>query len=231
MSQRHWLLGVACACALAGCVSQPVRAPIANLPDGERAQAEQAQATREAALAQRSHWSLQGRAAISRGDKGGSGRIEWQQDGDAYQLALSAPVTRQSWRLIGDAAKARVEGLEGGPREGADASQLLLEATGLEIPVAALASWARGARAETARFGSATLEFDARRQLVRLVQAGWTIDYLTWQAAAGSVPRLPMRLNAQRGDAKVRLIVDAWDEDARGQEALGEGAEDRPVTP
>lgn len=226
MSLRQGLLGVAWAFTLAGCVSQPVRVPVANLPAAERIQAEQAQTEREAELAQHPRWSLQGRAAISRTDKGGSGRIEWQQVGDSYRLSLSAPVTRQSWRLIGDSAQARIEGLDGGPVEGADASQLLLEATGLEIPVAALASWARGARAEPGRFGPAVLEFDANRRLARLTQGGWTIDYLGWQVAAGGVPSLPMRLNAARGDAKVRLIVDAWDE-----EAQDEAAEGLPATP
>jgi outer membrane lipoprotein LolB len=195
---------------LAACVSQPVRAPVAMLPAAERAQAEAAQAAREAVLAGQPAWTLAGRAAISRGDKGGSGRIDWRQDGDAYRLSLSAPVTRQSWQLSGDATQARIEGLEGGPREGPDASELLLAATGLEVPVEALASWARGARADEARFGTARLEFDARRRLARLVQAGWTIDYVAWQPDGARPVVLPTRLDAGRGDARVRLIVDAW---------------------
>lgn len=199
-----------CALALAACVSQPLRAPIAALPAGERTLAEAAQVRREAALSRQPSWTLQGRVAISRGDNGGSGRIDWRQEGDRYALALSAPVTRQSWRLTGDGAGARIEGLDGGPREGPDAAQLLLVATGLEVPVAALASWARGARAQEALFGPAQLHFDARRRLVRLQQGGWTIDYVTWAPAAQDPPGLPLRLNAERGDARVRLIVDAW---------------------
>jgi outer membrane lipoprotein LolB len=204
------LAGLACALSLAACVSQPVRAPIAALPAADRGQAEARQAAREAELARQPAWTLAGRAAISRGDRGGSGRIDWRQDGEAYRLSLSAPVTRQSWQLSGDAAQARIEGLDGGPRAGSDASQLLLDATGLEVPVAALSSWVRGARADEARFGAARLEFDAQRRLARLVQAGWTIDYVAWQTDAGTSPVLPTRLNAERGDARVRLIIDAW---------------------
>jgi outer membrane lipoprotein LolB len=204
------LLTASCALALAACASQPLRAPVASLPAAERERAEQAQAAREQALARDGAWSLQGRAAITRGDKGGSGRIDWRQDGGTYTLALSAPVTRQSWRLLGDETGARIEGLDGGPREGGDASRLLLEAAGLEVPVDALASWVRGARAEQGRFGPARLEFDAGHRLARLVQGGWTIDYVAWQSVQPGVPALPTRLNAERGEAQVRLIVDSW---------------------
>lgn len=201
---------MACVLSLAACASQPLRAPVATLPAAERERAEATQAAREAVLAGQSTWTLAGRAAISRGENGGSGRIDWRQDGEAYRLSLSAPVTRQSWQLVGDATQARIEGLDGGPRQGPDASQLLLEATGLEVPVAALASWTRGARADESRFGAARLEFDARHRLARLVQGGWTIDYVAWQAETGATPALPTRLNAKRGDARMRLIVDAW---------------------
>lgn len=207
---RRLLAAAACALVLAGCASQPLRTPVAVLSAAERAAAEAGQAGREAALARHPRWSLQGRAAITRGDKGGSGRIDWRQDDDRYTLALSAPVTRQSWRLVGDGGGARIEGLQGGPREGQDAAQLLLEATGLEVPVAALSSWARGARADADGFGPAQLQFDVQGRLARLVQGGWTIDYLAWLPVAGDGPALPTRLNARRGDAEVRLIVDAW---------------------
>lgn len=208
--ERHLLVAAACALALAGCASQPLRTPVAVLSAAERVAAEAGQAGREAALARQPRWSLQGRAAITRGDKGGSGRIDWRQDDDRYTLALSAPVTRQSWRLVGDGDGARIEGLQGGPREGRDAAQLLLEATGLEVPVAALSSWARGARADDGSFGPAQMQFDVQGLPARLVQGGWSIDYLAWQPAAGDGPALPTRLNARRGDAEVRLIVDAW---------------------
>ncbi|MFB8831670.1 lipoprotein insertase outer membrane protein LolB [Azotobacter sp. CWF10] len=38
----------------------------------------------------------------------------------------------------------RLEGLAGGPRDGEDAQQLLLEATGWDIPVNQLPEWIRG---------------------------------------------------------------------------------------
>ena len=205
MSMRGRLLfAILGAGLLAGCVTTAPRAP---LPPAERAAAVARQQAREAVLARHAQWNLQGRVALSNGQRGGSGRIDWQQDGDAYQVALSAPVTRQSWRIEGEAGSARLEGLEGGPRSGPDATQLLREATGWEIPVQALASWVRGARATQG--GPAQLQFAGDGRLARLQQDGWTLDYGDWRQQPAGV-ELPMRINAGRGEARVRLVVDDW---------------------
>jgi outer membrane lipoprotein LolB len=148
--------------------------------------------------------------AISNAGKGGNGRIDWQQEQARYVVALSAPVTRQSWRLSGDTQSeaGRLEGLEGGTREGEDAEALLLEATGWEIPVNALAEWVRGLPAEGVP--NPAQSFSGEGHLRALEQAGWRIDYLEWFESVGGQPVMPRRIEAARGPAKVRLIIDRW---------------------
>lgn len=201
-------IGVLCAALLSACVARPVRnvlPPIAGSPETHQSQ-------REAGLATKTHWSLQGRVALSNGRDGGSGRIDWSQDAARYAVSLSAPITRQSWRLSGDDQGAQLEGLEGGTRVGADPAELLREATRWEIPVTALSSWVRGLRA-AADHGPAQLQFGTDGRLSRIEQGGWTIDYSGWQAGAAGV-ELPNRLNARRGDASVRLVIDSWGSDS-----------------
>lgn len=203
------VLACAAAVLLTACVAQPVRRA---LPPAQSAAAEAQQAAREDALRRQPAWSLQGRIAVSSGRNGGSGRIDWNQDGARFEVALSAPVTRQSWRLVGTATSARLEGLQGGTREGPDAAALLRDATGWEIPVTALAQWVRGVRAQGVGTASATYGLDGR--LLRLEQGGWTLDY-HWPApspdtTAANGPPLPTRLDARRGEASMRLIVDQW---------------------
>ncbi|HEX2082878.1 MAG TPA: lipoprotein insertase outer membrane protein LolB [Xanthomonadaceae bacterium] len=192
--------------ALAACATQPPR-PALPAVAGDPAQHQQ---QREVALTAAPSWSLAGRVALSNGRDGGSGRLDWHQAGPRYEVALSAPVTRQSWRLSGSPGEALLEGLEGGPRQGSDATALLREATRWEIPVEALASWVRGVRADEARFGAARLQFGDDGRLSQLEQGGWRIDYTGWQSVAGMPVELPHRLNAVRGEARVRLIVDQW---------------------
>lgn len=203
-------LAIAAAAALlAACAAQPLRQA---LPPVQSVAAEARQVAREQALRQQPAWSLQGRIAVSNGRNGGSGRIDWIQAGGRFEVSLSAPVTRQSWRLVGDAASARLEGLDGGTREGPDAAALLRDATGWEIPLTALADWVRGIRAQGIGTASAVYGLDER--LLRMEQGGWTIDY-HWpvpgsDTAVSASRTLPTRLDARRGEASVRLIVDQW---------------------
>jgi outer membrane lipoprotein LolB len=163
-------------------------------------------------------WHLTGRVAVSADGKGGSGRIEWQQQGERYTISLSAPVTRQSWRLTGDASGARLEGVDGGPREGADAERMLLAATGWRIPVRAMVAWVRGIPATEGSAAQAQVSYGAGNVPSTLEQVGWRIDYRDWHPATASQPALPRRIEAMRmlgGDARLRLLVDEWRIDGR----------------
>ncbi len=203
MKASHSLcLAALCATVLAGCVSSPTRAPAVPV-DPVQAQ------SNDQRRSEVDEWSLSGRIAVSNGKQGGSGRIDWQQMQGRYTISLSAPVTRQSWRLSGDAAGARLEGIEGGPREGANVESMLQATTGWDIPVRALSDWVRGIGAAPAEYGSAEIEYGAGNLPSRLQQAGWLIEYQDWQPSAAG-PVMPARLVATRGQAKVRLIVDQW---------------------
>lgn len=215
MGVLRGVYAVLCAASLAGCVSVPRQQGVAigSLSSDAQAAAMARQEMREQRLRALPALSFSGRVALSNGRNAGSGRIEWRQSGDNYEVTLSAPVTRQSWKLSGDAASARIEGIEGGPREGANVVQLLRDTTGLDIPVGALAAWASAARADVAVFGPARIGFDAGGRLARIEQDGWTVDYLGWQdqdVGSGEPLQVPNRINAQRDPARVRLAIDAW---------------------
>ncbi len=208
MSRALRAAGLVLATALlAACGTAPVRPPA---PAVDAAQAQARQQARQDRLEAIDRWSMQGRLAVSVGDKGGSGRLDWQQDGDAFRVSLGAPVTRQSWRLAGGPGGATLEGMEGGPRSGPDAGALLREATGWPIPVASMAAWMRGLPGT----GGGGLAFGADGRLQRLVADGWTVEYQEWQPATGAWPEMPRRLQASREGARVRLVVDRWEEQA-----------------
>ena len=120
------------ALVLAACAQAPGRPASGGGAEG--------QAQREASLQSEATWGFAGRVAIDHAGRAGNARIEWKQRGEDFDITLSAPVTRQSWRLVREAGRSRIEGLEGGIREGADAEGLLHESTGWRIPVASLAA-------------------------------------------------------------------------------------------
>ncbi|HDS1039678.1 TPA: lipoprotein localization protein LolB [Stenotrophomonas maltophilia] len=210
------LLLAAATLAVSACTSVGTqKTPAPAVVETVSAAAAEAEAARVGALREQADWAFQGRVAVSKGKDGGSGRIDWKQESRRYVVELSAPVTRQSWKLSGDAQSGggRLEGLAGGPREGDDAQQLLLDATGWQIPVNQLPDWVRGLVAD----GSAAVdkvERDADGRPRRIQQMGWTVQYLDWYPAEGERPALPRRIEAANGDAKVRLLVDQWGQGA-----------------
>ncbi len=186
---------------LASCAVQPVKQPAMPV---DRAGAEAMDLRRGEVI----DWNLAGRVAVSNGKQGGSGRIDWQNREDGYTLTLSAPITRQSWKLSGNALGARLEGIEGGPRESADVEQMLIEATGWDIPVDAMANWIRGIGAAGHEYGPTKVTYRPDGHPLQIEQAGWIIDYREWQT--GPEPAMPTKLVATRGTAKIRLVVDVW---------------------
>lgn len=199
-------LVVALLSACAGPSPRP-SVPAASVPVS--AEARQAEAARQAWLRAHPDWSFQGRAAISKGRNGGSGRVDWRQTGRDYRIQLSAPVTRQSWVLSGEGAtgQARLEGVDGGPRAGDDAQEMLFQATGWQIPVDGLPAWVRGLVDD----GQPGVVRDAEGRPAALEQDGWRVDYQEWFPAQTDRPALPKRIEARSGDAKVRLVFDQWD--------------------
>lgn len=192
-------IAIAAALLLAACTTQPVRPalpPVVGAPEAH-------EAARAMELEAMTNWSVSGRIAVSNGQQGGSGRIEWKQDGARYVATLSAPVTRQSWRVIGGADGATIEGMAGGPRSGPDASALVFEATHWRVPVDALGDWLLGLQ----RDGD-SVHFGGDGRVDRIEGEGWVVSYSDWRSTAGV--ELPGRIEAVQGTAKVRLVVDSW---------------------
>ena len=184
---------------LASCAMQPAKPtlpPVVGAPEANQA----ARATQLAALP---NWSMSGRIAVTNGQQGGSGRIEWKQDGARYAATLSAPVTRQSWRVSGGEDGATIEGMAGGPRSGPDAAALVFDATHWRVPVGALGDWLLGLQ----RSGD-SVHFGSDGRVDRIEGEGWVVDYADWRSTGGV--ELPGRIEAVQGTAKVKLVVDTW---------------------
>jgi outer membrane lipoprotein LolB len=198
---RSLVAGLSLCVALAACVAPRTREALPADPVQARAN----NARREA-LAE---WNLSGRIAVSNGNRGGSGRIDWEQQAGGYTISLSAPVTRQSWQLTGNDRGARLEGIAGGPRKDADVEQLLLSATGWNIPVRALQDWVRGIPAPVQEFGPENRVYSGSLPAT-LEQAGWSIEYQEWHPPSPDQAQLPRRIVARSGDASVKLVIDEW---------------------
>jgi outer membrane lipoprotein LolB len=161
------------------------------------------QAARVEQLEASPEWTLIGKIAVSDAGEGGSGRVVWRQRGTSYEIEVSAPVSRRSWRLIGDSNGARLEGLEGGTRVGDDASELLQREVGWIVPIEHLSAWARGLPGR----GESRIDYGQGSLPARIEQAGWNVEYRAW---SDSSPALPEKVFARQGERRVRLVIQRW---------------------
>lgn len=190
-------------CALAGlllaaCAPLPVREP-------GTVQQLAAQAAREQQLGAQQDWGLAGRFAASDGHDGGSGSLEWRQDGARYRFTLRAPITGKSVQLDGGPDGAVLTGAGKVPVTGTDASQVMRNEFGWDVPVADLAWWVRGLRAPGR---PAILTFGSNGLPATLDQDGWHVDYRDWYAERN--PPLPRKVYASRDPYTVRVLIEQW---------------------
>lgn len=150
-------------------------------------------------------WRVTGRIAVSDGRDGGSGRVDWRQDGAAYDITVNAPVAGGSWRLSGDATLAQLDGIDAEPRRDRDAESLLARELGWHLPVTRIVAWLRGV---PGRPGDARIEAGPDGLPKRLSEAGWQVEYRAWTEVEGFA--LPRRLVARRPPFEVRIAVDRW---------------------
>jgi outer membrane lipoprotein LolB len=165
----------------------------------------QEQEARERLLAGNDHWVLQGKLGVSDGKDGGSGTLNWTQDGERYEFTVRSPVVGKSFRLSGGPDGALLEGLDGGPLRGPDAESLMFKALGWDVPLRDLRAWVLGLRADG---GPAELSFGTDRLPSLLQQDGWSVDYREWDAARQ--PPVPKKVFAEKPPYRVRLSIESW---------------------
>ena len=186
------LIGLACAMMLlVACATPPARAPGAPI-----------------ALEQLDRWQARGRIGVSGPDGGGSGSFEWQQRADAANIQIRGPVGIGSVRLEvrGDALhpELQLQTGDGAILQSEAAWNELETRLGANLPAGNLRYWLLGLAAPGAHewhpandTGEVTLE-----------QQGWRIDYQRFSVDAGA--KVPVRLRATSGDARVRIVIDRW---------------------
>ncbi|HLS80992.1 MAG TPA: lipoprotein insertase outer membrane protein LolB [Steroidobacter sp.] len=176
---------------LAGCAALAPRPPAAPPED----------------LSQIDRWQASGRLGVSGPQDGGSGSFLWRQIGDRAEIDIRGPIGIGSIRLEvrGSGPRPSLELRTGdGQRLRADAAWAELEARlGGPAPVGQLRYWMLGLAAPGEHQW-----IEQGPDGAMLEQSGWRIDYQRYSAEPGV--RVPVRMRATSGEARVRIIVDRW---------------------
>ena len=161
---------------------------------------------RRSELQQRDKFGLNGRVAVAAAGQGFNARLRWEQIGTQANLALDGPLGVGGVRVSSDGAQLSVQNSKGERLDSDAARNELTTRLGFEPPLQSLRYWILGAP-DPAHPAEETLDADQR--LISLRQYGWQVDYLKYVAVGNGW--YPERLTLQRGDVRVKLIVDNWE--------------------
>ncbi|MDX5363720.1 MAG: lipoprotein insertase outer membrane protein LolB [Pseudazoarcus pumilus] len=181
-------LAVLCACALlAGCA---VQAPRESVAPAERSRA--------------AAFDLEGRLAASDGQRAANGRLRWAHRPQGDEWVVLSPLGQVVAHVIGTPDGAMLRTADGERLFAPDTATLLPHVLGVNAPADHLADWIQAIPAEGARI----LDTDAIGRPTRISDSGWIIDYAEYLNDSPQSP--PRRVNAQWGEARLRIVVDTW---------------------
>lgn len=152
-------------------------------------------------------WDFSGRISVSGPEGSWNARIQWTQQGDAYDIYFMTPFGQRIARLEGGQTGVVLQLPDKEPLRAATAEELLATTFGWSAPVQALRYWVLGAPRPRQVAAS---RLDERGRLLRLEQDGWRIDYPQYTAVGGAMGDLPRRLTLEAPPLSIRLVVDSW---------------------
>ena len=149
-------------------------------------------------------FSLEGRLQVRDGERSAAVGIDWQYGPGRDEWLFTGPLGQGLARIEADSAGARMQLADGRRSEAASAGELAEALLGVGAPFDALPRWVTARPAATAQVRS----LDTLGRPLQLVDQGWIIDYLEYAGEAPDSP--PRKIDVQRGDTRLRLIVDSW---------------------
>ena len=149
-------------------------------------------------------FELQGRISATDGQQAASGRIEWQHAPTHESFTLYTPLGQVAAQLDADPAGAQLQTADGQLLMADSVQTLLPRVLGIEVPATRLSRWVQAAPNDDAE----VRQLDAAGRPALVIDQGWRIDYLDYLDDARDA--LPARLDISRGDARIRLVIDAW---------------------
>jgi len=177
--------------SLVGCTGQAVRSP---------------ESVRLAPRAEMVRFQLEGRLQVRDGERTAAVGVDWQHDSGHDDWLFTGPLGQGLARIEADAdaGGARMTLADGRRSEATSAAELAEHVLGVSAPFKQLPAWI------TARLrdGAEVRELDPAGRPRRVVDQGWTIEYIEY---AGDGPdALPRKIDVHRGETRLRVIVDAW---------------------
>lgn len=159
---------------------------------------------RDAALAARPDWGFSGRVAYSQAGRGGNARIDWRQAGPVSEIRLDGPLAGGGVRLRVEGGRAQVFDAAGGLLAEGETGSVFAQWLAAPLPAGDLVAGLRAYWPDSPERTTAALSGSVRSQ-------GWEWRYRAWWPGPVALPK---QLEVQGGDARLRVLIEQWREDA-----------------
>lgn len=151
-----------------------------------------------------SAFTLEGRLSATDGERAANGGLHWVHSPESDAWTVTTPLGQIAARLVATRGGAVLTTADGQAHESDDVQSMLTRLFGVPAPVDGLPHWVQA----SPRAGARVLRVDEVGRPDRITDEGWIIDYLEYRhESADSPPRL---IAAHWGDARLRLVIDAW---------------------
>jgi outer membrane lipoprotein LolB len=184
--------------ALCACSSLPGHVPSGPTDDT-------AWHLRQQRLASLDTWQLEGRVGIVNSQDGGSGSLDWQQQGEVLDFNFHGPLGAGALHIQGDADALHVRSSRGDDFVTTDPERDFASLLRVPLPVLSMRYWMLGIPDPHAVVDQ---RMDSRGELISLSQRGWQVAYLEYAEVQGL--SLPVLLTIQRGDVHIKVAVSLW---------------------
>jgi outer membrane lipoprotein LolB len=179
---------------------------------------------RQSQLTRLNTWDLRGRLALRTDRQGANASLRWVRDHERHRMNLAGPFGGGRVRLTYDRGGAELRDADGEIYRGASMQQLLLRATGWNLPIEGMNYWVLGLPDPDVPAHST---LDAWGRLKLLDQLGWDIRFLEYTEVDGyELPKLVFirhtPVGAADADVEARLAIETWEVRKTGPEGLAQ---------
>jgi outer membrane lipoprotein LolB len=151
-------------------------------------------------------WFARGALGVKSADEGFNAAFTWRQQGEHYVITLTGPLGGGAVRLRGAPGEIHLKTQQGEQQRASDPEALLFEQTGLLLPVSQLYYWIRGLPAPGLTYTAEWYDYHYLRQLK---QAGWQIDYASYQPVRHYL--LPKKITLFHQALRLRIVIRQWE--------------------
>ncbi len=191
---------------LASCSTQPDKGNVVQKPANKDAAWQQ----RQAKFSKMREWRLQGKASVRYKSENWPFRLSWlQRQGDDYEMNIKHPLTDSVLAYIKSTPQSvMLKAQDGKVYRDSNAENLVKRQLGVALPLKGMKSWVLGVSSPD--YPAAKVTLDAYGRPVTLLQAGWRVDYPSYETAG--VGALPSKIILQHitDSTRIKVIAKDW---------------------